>query len=62
MLNQEIFKFKSDQIVQDETRINVIFDLKLEVQVVLSKTDPFISDTPLKASAGLRIQQDFIPL
>lgn len=32
MLNQGIcFKIKSEKIVQDETRINVIFGLKLEV-------------------------------
>lgn len=58
MLNQGIsFKIKSGKILQNETRINVIFDLKLEVQAGLSKTaihvtHPSASFSKTQDSAG----------
>lgn len=41
MPSQEIsLKTKSEQIVQNETRLNVILDFQLGLQVGLSKTEP----------------------
>lgn len=53
MLNQGIsFKITSEQIVQGKTRINIILDLKLEVQVGKSKQNYLYQISPCK------LQQD----